>query len=449
MASQQIRILISVVTRIAVSIVLLVIAFGIFGFLVTSRPKAEVAEHVDIAPRVQVMELQPVQVKRVWRGYGSAQAMDSTNIPSRVSAIVVERPAGIRAGAPVSAGQLLVKLDESDFIRQVEISTQAIADMRAQLAQLDVEEASWKQRAALLAEETAFAKAEYERAAQALERSAAKQREVDLAGQAYAAAQRSEVAAREEVLKVPARRARLEALLAQQESSLKLAQQNQERCTITSPFAGVLQSVDVEVGESVTPGQRVARVVSLASIEVPVRLPAAARHQLAPGDLVTLRATSDAGLVWQARLSRIAPEDDEASRTLTVFAELSQEQQSGGMLLAPGRFVEAEVASGTAQQHLIVPRRALTSERVAVVENGLVRTVPIRVLFHLDQTFPATGLPDTEWVAIEEDLAPGALVIVNKAMSVADGDRVEPVRMQGDDRAPDAMAGERSAEPAS
>lgn len=438
MASKLPRITVSIITRAIVSIVLLVLAIGVFRMLAGSRPEVPSVPHSEIAPQVLVMELRPIAVQRHWRGFGTTRAMDSANIPAQVGAIVEERPQEIQPGAHVKQGQMLVKLDDSDFVRQVEISTQAIADIDAQLAQLEVERDSWQQRVDLLAQETAFAQSEYERTKEALARNAAKDREVEQAGQRLATAQRAEVAAREEVNKIPSRRDRLQAMKAQQEASLKLAQQNEKRCTITSPIDGVLQSVSVEVGESVNNGQQVARVVSSRRIEIPIRLAASARREIHVGDEVTLRATGEAKLSWTAHVARIAPEDDESNRTLTIFAELLQEEGSAKPL-APGRFVEADVVSGDVRERIVVPRRALSSERIALVVDGVVRTQPISVAYHLDQTLPATGLPDEQWVVIDDEIEPGSFVVVNKAMSVTDGERVQPVLFtDADGKAEDA-----------
>jgi multidrug efflux pump subunit AcrA (membrane-fusion protein) len=182
----------------------------------------------------------------------------------------------------------------------------------------------------------------------------------------------------------------------------------------------------VEVGESVAPGQRVARVVSLGRIEVPIRIPASARTALRIGDEVRLFSTGEAKDMWTARLGRIAPEDDPESRTVTVYAELRQDD-SAARPLAPGRFVEGEVVAGDGQMEIAVPRRAIFSERIAVVEGGLVRTFPVDVKFHLNQSLPALGLPDREWVVIENDLSEGTLIVLNKAASVVEGGRVQPV----------------------
>ena len=425
MADKSGNVVLSVVTRLVVSLVLLMVAVLVFAALYRNRPEAASVEDVAAPPRVLVMALKEVAIRREWRGFGTARAMDSANVPSEVEAIVDARPVHIQPGAHINQGDLIVKLDDSDFMRQVEFAQQAIAEIDAELAQIDVEESAWKDRAELAAEDTRVAEAELARVEEALRRSAAKEREVDLIHQTVIAARRIEIAAREELQKVPVRRARFQALRAQQESQLKLAQQNQERCTITSPIAGVLQAVDVEVGESVTPGTRVARVVSLSRIEVPVRLPASARRELKAGDNVTLLATGSSASSWTAQLARIAPEDDETSRTVTVYAELTQDAEAEHSL-APGRFVEAEVASVVPHPEIAIPRRALSSERIAIVEDGLIRSLPIEVKFHFDRPLAELGLPDEQWVIIESDLPEGTLVVLNRA-NIREGQRVEPV----------------------
>jgi membrane fusion protein (multidrug efflux system) len=426
MASKAPRVIISIVTRAAVSLVLLVLAASVFWALYASRPESPSVQHDAPAPRVLVMAIEAVPIRRQWRGYGTARAMDSANVPSEVSAIVEERPAHIQPGARVARGDVIIRLDDSDFARQVEIAEKVIAEIEAELAQLEVEKDAWEDRAALAAEDTAMAQADLNRVEEAFRRNAAREREVDLARQALIAARRVEVAAGEELLKVAPRRQRLEALKAQQEAQLRLAKHNQERSTITSPLDGVLQAVDVELGESVTPGERVARVVSLGRIEVPIRVPASARLALRIGDTVRLFSTGEATMTWNARLARIAPEDDETSRTVTVFAELEQNADAA-QALAPGRFVEGEVVAADPQMLIAVPRRAVFAERIAIVEDGIVRTLPVNVMFHLNGSLPALGVPDQEWVVIENELPEGTLLVLNKAMSVVEGERVEPV----------------------
>jgi RND family efflux transporter MFP subunit len=424
------NILISVIFRAIIVVFCLGAALGLFQYLVSTAPQPLPSELMSAVPRVLVMRAQPMDVQRQWEGYGTAQAMDSANVPSRITSTVVGRPDEIRPGRTVSRGQLLVKLDDSDFVRQVEISAQAIGDIEAQLARLDVEERSWTARAALAAEDAKLARADLQRVQDAMARGAAMQRELDQAQQALNTAAQTEVATREEVDKIAPRRASLKAQLSQEQASLRLANQNVERSQIASPLNGVLQTVDVEVGESITAGQRVARVVSLDRIEVPIVLSAAARPFISVGDHAMLFSEGVNAAQWSARVARIAPENEHATRTMRVFVEVENQTASAP---APGQFVQGRVASAQSERRWIVPRRAIDQDRVRLVVDNQIVSRAVETDFSMEREFPEFNLPDLQWTVLKSPLPAGALVVVDGARSLSEGSSVEPVAANAND----------------
>lgn len=415
----------SIMVRIIVCVVLLGAALAIFTRLRSTAPKPVIADHAEARVRVLVMEVNPTPVRRQWEGFGSAVPVRAADVPSRVTAVVIERPDAIRAGRTVTKGDLLVKLDDGDFARQVEAASQSIEDLEAQLARLDVERAAWASRLQVSEQELQIARADFERAKSALANDAARQREVDQKQQAMLTAERAAIAAREELEKVPLRRASLEAQRARDQATLAQARQNAERCRIVAPIDGVLADVDVDDGESVIAGQRVARIVDLQRIEVPLLLPSSARPTVRVGDDVTLE--SEAGnppLRWKAQIARISPNDDESTRTLRVFAEVLQDPNEPG-ILAPGMFVQGRVTAAEQRPRTIVPRRAINSQRIMLVDEGRIRSRGVDVEFHLQGAQPESGLLDTQWAVLRDPLPPGTLVVVDGARSLADGAPVE------------------------
>ncbi len=185
----------------------------------------------------------------------------------------------------------------------------------------------------------------------------------------------------------------------------------------------------MEPGEAVAAGQRVARVVDPGRLEIPIRLPAAARRGLAVGDRVGLQPAGDAagpaerGLVT-AGIARIAPEDDPGTRTVTVYVELLQAAGDLGAI-APGRFVRATVRESDRTPRIIVPRRSLAGERLLVVgEDGLVRGRDVERWFDVRGTYPETGLPDGDWVALREPPPAGTRIVVTPTRRIVDGTAV-------------------------
>jgi multidrug efflux pump subunit AcrA (membrane-fusion protein) len=416
----------SILTRLVISLVVLFIAVGIFSTLVNTKPEPGRRDEDANRPRVVVFESMPVSVSRQWNGFGTARAEVTSDVPARVTTIVRAIPETIKDGAAVAAGDVIAELDDSDFVRQAEIAQAAIDNYTAEIERIAIETESWQRRLELATEEVQLAQAEFDRATRARQGNAAKQREVDQARQALIAAIRAEVAAKEELAKQPVRKQALEALRFGQEAQLKLARQNIQRCTITSPIRGYLQTVDIEVGENLTSGQRVARVVDLTSIEIPIRLPAGARSFLAIDAPVQMHAAGDGSRQWDASIARIVPEDDPQTRTVVVFVQRSQEWPSPDAI-APGQFLRAIVSANHPEQCTIVPRRSIRDDRVKVVRDGFITSIEVRVAYDLEGYFKQLGVPDSQWVVLVDALPEGAQVVLSPTRSLREAMQVEPV----------------------
>lgn len=449
--SQTKRRLLRVITRFLLSAVILVAAGVIYVVLVRTAPLVQTSDTLAVPP-IAVLAAQRVPVQRQWRGYGTVEAIDSADVPARVTATVEYLPDDILSGTRVTRGQLLVQLDDSDFRRQVEIAQQNLADLDSQMALQDVQKRQLATRLALESEDIRLAEDELKRIQQLLQRQAANPRDVDMAKRALIAAQIAQVATSEAVDSLGPRRRQLEAQRVGQDASLRLAQESLRRCRVTSPIDGVLQWVDVEVGESLASGQRVARVVNLSRMEVPLRLPAAARRAVAVGDQTQLEVTNRTGVTWSARISRIAPEDDTSTRTVTVYIEVNQSphvtagRRTVGVdqaMLVPGMFVAGVVASGEARPRWVIPRRAVQAGRILTVDGGVIQSRPVHVDYVLEGRLPDLGLPDDQWVVLDPVVAAlrdGELVVVNGSTSMRAGQAVAPVVLTAASASPDPGA---------
>lgn len=422
--------LLALTTRIVVGVLMLALALVIFAVMSAAKPTVQVVDPAATRQTVIVFEAHRVPVQRQWRGYGTADALNTADVPARVTATVESIPPDILPGAKVTKGQLLVQLDDSDFKRQLEIAQQRIAEFDAALAQIDVEERRIAERLALEASDVAMARTDYDRQVQLRERRVNNDQDVDAAQRTLINAQRSQLQSQEAADLIAPRRLSLQAQKASQQSQVNLAELNQQRTTILSPIDGVLQAIDVEVGENLAAGQTIARVVALSPIEVPIQLPASARTSITAGDRVTLRPTSGPaslidGLAWSTTISRINPEQDATTRTLTVYADLADDSGQA-RLPAPGMFLEASVSVAQSEDRFIVPRRAIRKGRIQVAQDGEVVSRPVEVAYTLSGLQPTFGLPDDQWAVIDDVLKEDDLVIVNAATQIADGTPVDP-----------------------
>lgn len=423
---------VAIVTRSLLGVIALAVAIGVYVLLVQTRPEIEAADPDRYAMRLAAYPVRPVPVRRQWVGYGTAEAKRAADVPARVTAVVIDVPEGVEEGRRVEAGDTLVALDPEDYQQELEAARQSLADLRAQLDQLDVERRRLEDRVEIEERDFAIAEREVERLRGLLDRSAANQQDVDARERERLAVERSLVQSREQLERIPSRRAGLEARVAAQRAAVEAARLALDRTTVASPIAGEIQSVDVEIGESVAPGQRVARVVDPAVIEVPLKLPAGAASSVGVGDTVELTDPDDDRRVWGSTLVRIAPEQDPRQRTITVYAEVEQGNRNGVAeavkRLAPGMFLEGRVSRAEAEPRWVVPRRAVRRGRVFVIEDGVVRSRGVERAFEVEQRLPATGLDDDFWVVVRGGGAVfdrGELVALNASSQLADGQRAE------------------------
>lgn len=431
----------AIAIRAAIVVVLLLFALVLFQVLAGSKPIVPTVDPNLQHQRVNVLRVTPVNVHRQWTGYGTAEAVDSANVPARVTATVANIPDGILEGVKVTKGQVLVELDDSDFVNQLKIAEQNLAGVDARLTELATREAMLTEWLTVETNDRDLARDEFERVGAMFKQNAANQKDLDASERAYLAAQRSRLQVEENLKSVAPQREQLLAEKAGLKSATDIARQNLERCSIKSPLDGVIQAIDVEVGENLTLGQRVARVVNLDRIQTPLSLAGHARSYVSVGDAVKLTSSADPGLSWQATVARIAPEDDPATRTFAAYVEVDQSQQTRSnqnnayVPLTPGLFVSGTVMGDEHEPRLIVPRRSIRTERVMLVRDGMIQSSQVAEDYPVEGKIESTNLPDEHWSVISSGIEPGDLVIINPTRSLSDGQKVDPVVLSDDSQA--------------
>lgn len=401
-------------------------AIAFFGYMVSSRQEPPVAESTEAIDRVLVVEARQAKIGRQWVGFGTAQATETADVPARVGATVDSIGQGVEAGARVAAGQLLVALDESDYRRAAAMAGENLRTLEAEASALEVEALSLQDRLLVAEQELDLAKADEARVRRASDEGGATAREVDQVRLSRLAVERAVLVLRQSVAELGPRRAGLAARIEAQRAAMARAEADLERCRITSPISGTIQQFPLELGEAVAPGQMVARVVDPHRVEVALALPADARSHLQVGDAA--ECSVGGRPIGTARVSRIAPEDDPSSRTLTAWIEFVRASDADPP--APGAFVEAMVTSSNGELRTILPRTAVRRERVLLLEANQLRAVPVTVAHAY--TGGLEGAPGgiTEWLVLEPGLPANATVALDASRAYRPGRKVEGLPAQ-------------------
>lgn len=415
--------------RAIICIAILGVAATVLLLLASTKPKPKPTNPSANTRSVSVFAAHPVPVQRQWRGFATVEAMDKANVPTRVSASVHFLPTDIVEGKPVFAGQLIAQLDDSDFIRQVQIAIEQLAELDAQLTQIQIDQESLSKRNQLDKENVGISQAELNRVEELFTKGAATQSDYDQAQRNVITAQRTLVSTEQQLASLGPSRRQLQARRTGQESSVQLAKLNQSRCRITSPLDGVLESVQIELGENLRAGDQVARVVNLKRMEAALRLPASARPYISEGDHITLTTANHRQFTWVGRAARIAPTDDPATRTTAVYVEIEQDARNTQILI-PGVFVEGTITANASQKRSVVPRQSIKNDRILIAKDGKITSQQVSIDFLLQQSFPQIGLPHQHWAVLHESLASGTLVVVVPSQSLLDGQSVKPIMGQ-------------------
>ncbi|MBI5906331.1 MAG: efflux RND transporter periplasmic adaptor subunit [Deltaproteobacteria bacterium] len=312
-------------------------------------------------------------------------------VAGRVSEIAVD------LGTPVRKGQLLARLDPTDFRLRVEQAEAALRQVRAGLGlppegaddRVDPEKTALVREARAVLEE---ARRNRDRMAQLVEKNYIARSEYDASVSRVLVAEGRHQAAIEEV-------GNRRELLAERRSSLALARQQQADATLLSPIDGAVREKRASTGEFLAAGAPVVGLVRIHPLRLRVAVPERDAPAVRVGQPVKVRLEGDAG-EHAGRVVRVSPAILEQNRTLAVEAEVANRDGR----LRPGSFARAEIVAPADRTSVLAPASSVVSfaglEKVFVVKDGLAVEKRVR-----------TGRRSGDRVEIVEGLAAGEQVV--------------------------------------
>lgn len=205
--------------------------------------------------------------------------------------------------------------------------------------------------------------------------------------------------------------------VASQEAAAELAARNARDARVSAPFAGTIQTRDVQTGQYVQPGALLSTLVRREPLLLRFQIPESDAARLSPGMNARFRVRGVEG-EKTARLIHVAESADPTSRMVAATGEITERDAA----LRPGAFAEIVVPVGAARDAAVVPQTAVRpSERgflAFVIEGGVAKE---RIL--------SLGLRTPEGlVEVRQGLAPGESLVVRGAEALREG---AAVRVEG------------------
>jgi Cu(I)/Ag(I) efflux system membrane fusion protein len=124
---------------------------------------------------------------------------------------------------------------------------------------------------------------------------------------------------------------------------------------LTAPIAGVVATLDVRPGMTVTAGASLARINGLGSVWLEAAVPATQAAAIGPGTQLVAQFPAWPELRFRAPVQTVLTSIDPESRTLRVRAEIG----SQGGKLRPGMVGEAQLIARDRTAQLMIPAEAL------------------------------------------------------------------------------------------
>ena len=149
---------------------------------------------------------------------------------------------------------------------------------------------------------------------------------------------------------------RLSAVLQKERATVNQLNAALAKKRILAPFSGTIGIRQVDIGDYLASGTKIATLQDLSSLYADFYVPEQSVPKLALGQPVNISAAAYPGQIFTGKISAINPLVESTTRNVLVRATLANPD---GKLL-PGMFASLEVLLPDPQKHIVVPESAIT-----------------------------------------------------------------------------------------
>ena len=405
-----------------VLLTLLLVAVGVFaaacrGSKANVRKEEPAANAQPAAIEVTTAAAIKRDLPRFFEATGSLAGDQQTDVAPQTAGKVVA--VGVDIGTYVRRGQMLVQLDASELKLHVDQAAAQVEQAKAAVRQAEEKiglrpgQAFDPNRVA----EVAAAKVTLDLADKELKRAEKLIESGDVSRSFYdeQRARRDQLREQYEVQLAQARQNYAAVDVARKnvvnaESQLALAKKNLSYAVIPAPIDGFVIERTADLGEYVSPQQKVVTIVRTNPLRIRIDIPEQAIPQIKVGQSVSITTSAWPDKNFAGRVARIAPNVSATSRTMTVEAEIN----NSGNALKPGQFATVRILQERSEPAVLIPARAVLNQagvnRVYVIKDG-----------HAEQRLVQTGQTEGDLVEIRNGVAADEQVATSNLEQLTDG----------------------------
>lgn len=274
------------------------------------------------------------EVRKLLALSGALRAINQAAVKARVAGDITE--VLVREGEAVQAGQVLIKMDSSDYLARQEQAKGALA---AAQGQMEIARLARDNNKALL-EKSFISKNAY-----------------DNTNSQYAIAVANVESAK---------------------GALNVVQKALTDTVILAPISGMISNRMVQPGEKISPDNRLLDVVDLRMLEMEAPVPTQDIASIKIGQAVQLKIEGVSAVV-DGKVVRINPATTAGSRSIMAYVQVANPDT----ILRAGMFGEAQLVVDKKTEVLTVPETAIQYEAeqafVYAIENNVLQQKPVKL----------------------------------------------------------------------
>ena len=358
--------------RLLLPVLILGIAASAFAYMKMTRSERSKPVAREKVWQVEVMQAMPQSLSPTLTLYGSVETRELVRAAAPAAGRIAE--VWVKPGQRVSKGERLVRMDQRDFNATLLQARGDVADIEAQLAELELRQVANRKSVAEEQNLLELARKEVKRLESLKSRNLTSDSALSNAREALGRQELALIAKQLEVDRYATTRKQLKARLSRANARLTESELAIERSEVIAAFDGVIAEAPVSAGEQVRVSDVLVSLYPLNSLEIRARIPAGyqAEIQAALDRGEALKAVTD---TVPLMLKRLAGQADPSG--IDGYFGLDIAQHS----LRIGNLVRMELSRPEQHDVIAVPFRAIYgNSRIFLLREGRMHAVEVETV---------------------------------------------------------------------
>lgn len=323
---------------------------------------------------VEVQNLAPQDIRPVITTYGEIQSRRSLVLRAPASGEVVEMADELRDGQSVLSGQQLLIVDPGSQQSRYSDARAALAEAEAELSEARNTLVLGEQELAAAQRQVNLQSKELQRQRTLKKNGLATESNVSSAELALTNAEQTLLNRNQSLVTASKRVERADLKIERARIDLADAERDLGDTRLTAPFAGILDAVNLELGQRVNQNEVIGNLIDPAALEAVFRVPnyqfAAlldSEGQLLRQPVKVVLKLGELELTTNGTIDRIAAVIGKGQSGRLVYATLQIDQNS---ILRPDDFVRVEIEEPALSQVATIPATAATADGRVLIVNS-------------------------------------------------------------------------------